>query len=1038
VRLFNYIAIILIISTFGSIEAQVPQIDVNRIEMMPNQPSPFNVRDWAEVTMQYDSFIYDINKTGQYLPLINLQPSGINYPENPAFGLHTYIGTNNPQGKEGINILPSLVGATLVGIDKSNQYGQNWILMSQDFFNRNSDELLYLNNPGASSGNDWWYDMMPNIYFYQLYELYPDLGGDEAYQFNTIADRLLEAVKAMGGSETPWEKAYMNYRAWDFSTMTPNDNGVKQPEAAGAFAWLLYHAWKETGNESYLKGAEWCMEFLNEWTSNPSYELQLPYGVYTAAKMNAEINTDYDLEKMVNWTFDRGPLRGWGSIVGNWGGFDVHGLIGEANDGGNDYAFQMNGTQQASALVPMVRYDKRFARAVGKWMLNMANATRLFFPGYLPNFLQDGSDWSNEYDPDRVLGYEALREVWDGNSPYSTGDATGGGWAATNLALYGTSSIGYLGGIMNKTDDPKILQLDLLKTDFYKEVAYPTYLLFNPYNLPKTVTIETSTYNIDVYEALSESFMLQNVTGAIQVTIPADEAIVISYTPTGGTITYEDNKMLIDGIVVDYWQTAQGFDYSPRIQALAADFYQMEAGDSTLVFAKAFDKDSENLTYAWESTGGAFSGEGTTQKWLAPESTGDYEITLLVTDEAGNEATKTIIISVVPEVNAAPEIISLITSSSYVSPGGMVTLEAIATDGNDDPLTYEWSATTGTISGSGSTITWEAPGTEGNAEITITVTDDEGLFATATADIWVHTFTPTGGDIIAWYPFNLNGNDISGNDLHGQVFGAVYSNDYFEQPASALLTDGINDKVTVDNDPLLNVQEAITISCWFNPYDLPNKEVFLVSHGSWQNRWKVSIIPDKKIRWTVNTQSSIGDLDSKTIVQTDSFYHLTVTYDGSWMTMYVNGTLESYRSLNGNIKMTTLPLLVAQMLPDNIEYNYKGVLDEIKIFDYAMTPDDVSTLFQESITTIPDTEHEYFSISLSPNPATEILSVQINGIPPDDPIVKVFDVHGRLIVQRSMKSQNQLDFNVKHWQPGMYIVTIHNDQNTFLSRFMKN
>jgi hypothetical protein len=466
VRLFNYIAIILIISTFGSIEAQVPQIDVNRIEMMPNQPSPFNVRDWAEVTMQYDSFIYDINKTGQYLPLINLQPSGINYPENPAFGLHTYIGTNNPQGKEGINILPSLVGATLVGIDKSNQYGQNWILMSQDFFNRNSDELLYLNNPGASSGNDWWYDMMPNIYFYQLYELYPDLGGDEAYQFNTIADRLLEAVKAMGGSETPWEKAYMNYRAWDFSTMTPNDNGVKQPEAAGAFAWLLYHAWKETGNESYLKGAEWCMEFLNEWTSNPSYELQLPYGVYTAAKMNAEINTDYDLEKMVNWTFDRGPLRGWGSIVGNWGGFDVHGLIGEANDGGNDYAFQMNGTQQASALVPMVRYDKRFARAVGKWMLNMANATRLFFPGYLPNFLQDGSDWSNEYDPDRVLGYEALREVWDGNSPYSTGDATGGGWAATNLALYGTSSIGYLGGIMNKTDDPKILQLDLLKTDF--------------------------------------------------------------------------------------------------------------------------------------------------------------------------------------------------------------------------------------------------------------------------------------------------------------------------------------------------------------------------------------------------------------------------------------------------------------------------------------------------------------------------------------------------------------------------------------------
>ena len=29
-------------------------------------------------------------------------------------------------------------------------------------------------------------------------------------------------VRAMGGSDTPWEKAYMNYRAWNFSGMTPN------------------------------------------------------------------------------------------------------------------------------------------------------------------------------------------------------------------------------------------------------------------------------------------------------------------------------------------------------------------------------------------------------------------------------------------------------------------------------------------------------------------------------------------------------------------------------------------------------------------------------------------------------------------------------------------------------------------------------------------------------------------------------------------------------------------------------------------------
>jgi hypothetical protein len=357
------------------------------------------------------------------------------------------------------------------------------------------------------------------------------LGGDEDFQFTTVANRFLEATSAMGGSDTPWQQAYMNYRAWDFSAMQPLDEGVKEPEAAGAFAWILYHAWKETGNIEYLKGAEWSMEFLNDWTSNPSYELQLPYGVLAAAKMNAEINTNYDLEKMVNWTFDRGALRGWGAIVGTWGGFDVHGLIGEANDNGNDYAFQLNGVQQAAALVPMVRYDKKYARSIGKWMLNLANATRLFYPGFLPDFLQDSSDWSNENDPDRVLGYEALREVWEGNSPFSTGDAMNGGWAATNLALYGTSSIGYLGAIVEKTNDSKILKIDLLKTDFFKESAYPSYLFFNPYSTSKTIEFTVGNDALDVYEMLSETFILENVNGVVNITIPADEAVILTLAP---------------------------------------------------------------------------------------------------------------------------------------------------------------------------------------------------------------------------------------------------------------------------------------------------------------------------------------------------------------------------------------------------------------------------------------------------------------------------------------------------------------------------
>jgi hypothetical protein len=1031
-----YIIFSLLLGTIYFADAQVGQIDIDRIEIMPNQPSPFNMRNWSEVALQYDSFVYDIQQSGQYLPLINFQPSGLNYPENPAYGLHTYVGTNSPQGKEAINILPSLVGATLVGIDKSDQFNQNFVLMSQDFFSRN-DELIYLNNPGASSGNDWWYDMMPNIYFYQLYDLYPTLGGDEVFQFTSVADQFLAAVKGMDGSDTPWQPAYMNYRAWDFAQMQANADGVEEPEAAGAYAWILYHAWKQTGNPEYLKGAEWSMEFLSNWTSNPSYELQLAYGISIAAKMNAEIQTDYDVEKMMNWAFDRGQLRGWGSIVGNWNGLDVHGLIGEANDSGNDYAFQMNGLQQAACLAPMVRYDKRYARAVGKWLLNLANANRLFYPGALPDFLQDASDWTSVYDPDRVIGYEALRETWQGLSPFSTGDAVGGGWAATNLALYGTSSIGYLGALLENTSDDKILKIDVLKTDFFGDEAYPTYLLFNPYSESKMVELHVGNDDVDLYEALSESFILQDINGLIQITIPANEAMLLTMAPANGTISYDKNIMLIDDVRVDYQQTTIPFHYGPRIQALASEKKEIQLGDSTEVFAKAFDQDSDSLTYIWNSTGGTITNSGDKITWHAPANIGNFDISVIVSDELNQRDTAIISVGVVAEINDAPEIIDLVKSSSYVSPGNSIQLDVVAIDPNADSLSYEWTTTGGTFIGEGASITYVAPTVEGVYEVTVKVSDEVGLFAERSTMILVKDFASTTGNLIAHYPFAMNGLDVSGNDFHGQVSGAQYTTDYFGISRSALLTDGLNDRVTVENNSQLNFQNAITVSCWFNAKLLPDNEIFLLSHGSWQNRWKISITPEQKIRWTINSTNGIRDLDSEIKIREDSFYHMTVAFDGQWMTMYLNGELQSYLPLTGAIKTTTFPLLMAQMLPDNTAFNYRGILDEVKIFDYAFTPAAAQTLYQESMTAIQERMKRLPELTLTPNPAFDHLIVQVPDNFTGDGQLSVYNLHGQCIDEQHIESESELILSINSWQAGIYIIILETEQSIAMGRFIK-
>lgn len=76
--------------------------------------------------------------------------------------------------------------------------------------------------------------------------------------------------------------------------------------------------------------------------------------------------------------------------------------------------------------------------------------------------------------------------------------------------------------------------------------------------------------------------------------------------------------------------------------------------------------------------------------------------------------------------NTAPVITSLIADTSSVVSGGTGTISCTATDADGDTLSYTWSATRGSISGSGSIVTYTAPSTEGTDTVTCVVADGEG------------------------------------------------------------------------------------------------------------------------------------------------------------------------------------------------------------------------------------------------------------------------------------------------------------------------
>jgi hypothetical protein len=349
-----------------------------------------------------------------------------------------------------------------------------------------------------------------------------------------------------------------DHLSFDFHSRRPVDNERwREPDAAAAVAWLEYAAWKRFQDASYLAAAESCLEFLEGRDANPYYEILLPFGTLTAARLNAELDRDYDVDRLLNWCFDISDTRGgWGVTVGNWGGYDCDGLLGSI-DNRCGYAFAMNTFVQAGVLVPLARYDPQYARALAKWMLNLANAARLFYPGALPPGHETSAFWKG--DPQGVIAYEGLRYEWLGKRPCATGDPVALNWGPkTDLGLYGSSYVGMLGALTRPTNEPYILQLDCLATDFFRDRAYPTFLYFNPHPEPRSVVLPLDEQPVCVYDAVAKQFVVERAQRTVCVSVPADGAALLVVAPADGVVRRQGRKLLVDDVVVDYHAALEG------------------------------------------------------------------------------------------------------------------------------------------------------------------------------------------------------------------------------------------------------------------------------------------------------------------------------------------------------------------------------------------------------------------------------------------------------------------------------------------------
>lgn len=546
----------------------VKQVSISRIDQMPNLPEPYKILDWRKKALDFDAYVFNFDTRICGNPVIWLDSAQRNIPQT-TFGLYTAVNdsrqgpkNNNGEFHESLNSLAALLGGGLVGIDKTSQNGYNYVKMVQNYFNSDNGWNIVMNNTcpevallGGGYGRDWWYDVFPNVLYYAVCDVFPGVSGADSIQ-HVIAEQFCKADSVLNGN--------YDYSYFDYSQMKGMVNNIPlQQDAAGGHAYVLYAAYKKFGDPRYLQHAKSALEALLSQKESRFYEILLPMSAIVASRLNAEEGTQYDVKKILDWTFDgcQNPngRYGWGVMAGRWGDYDVSGLQGSILDGGG-YAFFMNSVKLTWPLVPMVKYEPQFATAIGKWMLNNVNACRLFYPGEI----DDEHQWLPEMKglTDNNIAYEGLRktdcygkESLKGIEPVALGD--GPNWTPANPAesmfnLYSTSPVGILGAMVSETSESGILRINCNTTDFYSERPYPVYLYYNPHAENKVIDYY-SEEKVDLFDIVTKKYIARGKSGSFEIELPALNASVIVELPSGMKLRSVDGRIVTkDNHVISY------------------------------------------------------------------------------------------------------------------------------------------------------------------------------------------------------------------------------------------------------------------------------------------------------------------------------------------------------------------------------------------------------------------------------------------------------------------------------------------------------
>jgi hypothetical protein len=208
--------------------------------------------------------------------------------------------------------------------------------------------------------------------------------------------------------------------------------------------------------------------------------------------------------------------------------------------------------------------------------------------------------------------------------------------------------------------------------------------------------------------------------------------------------------------------------------------------------------------------------------------------------------------------------------------------------------------------------------------------------------------------LIAYYAMENDVNDSSGNGFDGIIMGDP--NFVAGHDGNALDLDGIDDYVDCGYDPLFDVTgNEITVSAWVTIRSIPTAWTAIAAKGEYA--WRLGIVnldPRFHFGITIWNAPDTASQDGVTAVAYDEWHHAAGVFDGANISVYLDGALDASTPTTEPIGINDKSMLIGNNPDDPVRY-WDGLIDELKIYDRALSECEIRSLAGISLEMDPGT-----------------------------------------------------------------------------------